>query len=678
MSGGSGRIPSGTDATDCLGAGPGGRIVDTGKLTSATLRPARRVQSLRGRMMLYGALSSVAIAALAVGVVMLLVPEKAAAALAALGWGVVPFVVVVVVSATLSDTLLLRRFVYQPVRELARVAQEVARTRDLTTRAPAFGPDAVGHLAAVLNEMLSHLQQADRALRASEARYRNLVETMTEGLAILDPRGRFRYANERLGQLLGHPTDTLVGVPLATQIAGSDRDAVVYRLQAVDAPPFEVTLRHPDGGHRVALASAAPLVDADGALEGTLVVLADLTERRRSEEERRSLGAQLLQAQKMEAVGRLAGGVAHDFNNLLTGLDGNLELIRMDLPPDHAAIESVDEGQALVTRAATLTRQLLAMSRKQVLEPRVLDLNQVVKDVQKLLRRVLGEDLELRIELGAPPRVFADPGQLEQVLMNLVVNARDATPGGGSLALRTRAETVDAAEALRHEDLTAATYAVLEVEDDGVGIPEDLLEKIFEPFFTTKDRGRGTGLGLATVYGIVRQHKGAVEVRTRVGAGTTFRVLIPATDRRVALRPASSTTHALQAAHKGTETILFVEDEPALRRAAVSSLTRLGYRVLEAEDGDAGLAAAAQHDGALDILITDVIMPGRNGRELADALRERQPDLAVLFTSGYAEGILGDEGLVAAEEHFIPKPYRLSTLARRVREILTSEEQELP
>jgi two-component system, cell cycle sensor histidine kinase and response regulator CckA len=646
--------------------------VDTGKLITPTDPPPRRGASLRGRMMIYGALSSIAIGAMGVGVVLLLVPQKAVAAFNALGWGVIPLLAVIVGGATFFDSLLLKRFVYGPVRELARIAQKIARTRDLTTRAPAYGSDSVGHLATVFNEMLTHLQQSDRALRASEARYRHLVETMTEGLAILDARGRLRYVNERLGLLLGHTPDSLIGAPLAAQIAGSDRDTYVARLQAAEAQPFEITLRHPDGDHRVVLASATPLVDDGGELEGTLVVLTDLTERRRSEEERRFLGEQLRQAQKMEALGRLAGGVAHDFNNLLTGIDGNLELIRMDLPKDHVAMESLDEGRELVTRAATLTRQLLAMSRKQVLEPRVLDPNRLVKDFQKLLRRVIGEDLELRFELGTPPQIFVDPGQLDQVLMNLAVNARDAMPRGGTLTIRTLKETIDEEGATRHEDLVPATYAVLEVEDDGVGISPDLLERIFEPFFTTKDHGRGTGLGLATVYGIVRQHRGAVEVRTAAGAGAVFRVLIPATDRKVRLRRVTTTTHGIQA-HKGTETILFVEDEPALRRAAVSSLSRLGYRVLEAEDGDAGLAVAAQHDGVVDILITDVIMPGRNGRALADALRERQPDLPVLFTSGYAEGVLGDEGLVAEEEHFLPKPYRLSTLARRVREIIATD-----
>ena len=651
--------------------------MDTGKLTATRGRIPRRGLSLRGRMMVYGALSSIAIGALGVGVVLLFTPQKALAAFSTLGWGFIPLVAVVVVSATIFDAILLRRFVYRPVHELARLAQEVSRTRDLTKRAPAYGGDAVGHLAAVFNEMLSHLQQSDRAQRASEARYRRLVETMSEGLAILDRQGRFRYVNEHLGVLLGHPADSLQGIPLASLVTGSDADALVADLLDPGTPPQELTLRHPDGRHRITLASSSPLRHEGGAEEGSLVVLTDLTDRRRTEEERISLGEQLRQAQKMEAVGRLAGGVAHDFNNLLTGLDGNLELIRMDLPDDHVALESVGEGRALVARAATLTRQLLAMSRKQVLEPRVIDPNHVIGDLQKLLGRVIGEDLTLRLELGKPPPVYADPGQLEQVLMNLALNARDAMPRGGTLILRTDVATLDAEACRRLEDISPGSYAVLEVQDDGVGIPPALIDKIFEPFFTTKDRGRGTGLGLATVYGIVRQHRGAVEVHSVPGHGSTFRVLIPGTERKPRHRPTTTTTHAIEA-HVGTETILFVEDEASLRRAATSSLTRLGYRVLEAEDGDAGLAAAAQHSGPVDILITDVIMPGRNGRELADALRARQPDLPVLFTSGYAEDILGEEGLVAEEEHFLPKPYRLSTLARRIREILTNETSREP
>ena len=651
--------------------------MDTGKLNAPKGPSSSLRASPHGRVMLYGALSSLIGAAVGVLGLLVFAPDTARAILASLGWALVPLLIVIVSTSAFLDTLLLRRFIYRPVHELARLAREIARTRDLGMRAPRFQDQGMGRLAGGLNDMLSHLQQTDRALRSSEARYRRLVETMTEGLAILDRTGRFQYVNERLGVLLGHPPEILVGAPLASQIASSDRDAIVARLQAAEAPPFELTLRHPDGGHRVALASAAPLRDDDGAAGGILVILTDLTERKHSEKERESLGEQLRQAQKMEAIGRLAGGVAHDFNNLLTGLSGNLELIRMDLPDDHVAVESVDEGRDLVSRAATLTRQLLAMSRKQVLNPQVLDPNRVVQDLQKLLRRVIGEDLVLRIELGAPPRIFADAGQLEQVLMNLAVNARDAMPRGGALTLRTLEETLDAAAARRQEDLAPGTYAVLEVTDSGMGIPADLLDKIFDPFFTTKDRSRGTGLGLATVYGIVRQHHGAVEVHTEVGSGSTFRVLIPATTRKATERATTTTTHAIQV-HKGTETILFVEDEAALRRAAVTSLTRLGYRVLEAEDGDAGLAVALQHSVAVDLLITDVIMPGRNGRALADALRERQPDLPVLFTSGYAENILGDEGLVAHEEHFLPKPYRLSTLARRIREILTTEGQETP
>ena len=644
--------------------------MDTGPLTSPQQRGPSLRLSLRIRLLIYGVVTGVITVALGFGVFGLLAPEAEAAALTAWGWPALPAAVLVVVFAAGLGALLLSRFVTRPLQDLDLAARAVARARDLTIRAPRFGDDAVGQLSGSFNEMLAHLQRADRTLRASAFRYRHLVETMTEGLAILDPRGRFLYVNERLGQLLGHTSDSLNGVPLASLILGSDQEDMFVQCGET-ATPRELTLRHTDGTLRMVLASPAPLLDEKGEAEGTLLVLTDLTERKRSEDERETLTEQLRQAQKMEALGRLAGGVAHDFNNLLTGLGGNIELALMDLPPEHIAVESLKEAVALVRRAATLTRQLLAMSRKQVLEPVVLDPNKVVQDLHKLLRRVIGEDLELKMMLGTPPRIFADPGQLEQVLMNLAVNARDAMPRGGTLTICTARETLDA-DANRNEDLAPGTYTVLEVQDNGVGIPSNLLQKIFEPFFTTKDRGKGTGLGLATVYGIVHQHKGAVEVVSTVGGGSTFRVLIPETKRAPGKRRTTTTTHAIEA-HTGNETLLFVEDEESLLRAGVRSLSRLGYQVLEAADGDQAIEIAQSHHGPLDILVTDVIMPGLSGRALADKLRIRQPDLPVLFTSGYTEGILGDEGLVTQDEHFLAKPYRLSTLAHRIREILTAE-----
>lgn len=642
--------------------------MDTAPPTSPLLRDL----SLRSRMLIYGVVTGLITAALGLGIVVLLAPEGGAAAFAAWGWPILPATVLIIVFAAALGALLLSRFVTRPIQELDLTARDVARTRDLTARAPRFGDDAVGRLTGSFNEMLAHLQRADRTLRASAFRYRHLMETMTEGLAILDARGRFLYVNKRLGQLLGHTSNSLSGVPLASLVEGSDREDLVVHICGEAAAARELTLRHTDGTLRMVLASPAPLLDERGEAEGTLLVLTDLTERMLSEEERETLTEQLRQAQKMEALGRLAGGVAHDFNNLLTGLDGNIELALMDLPPEHIAVESLKEAGNLVRRAATLTRQLLAMSRKQVLKPVVLDPNQVVRDLHKLLRRVIGKDLEFKMKLGAPPRIFADPGQLEQVLMNLAVNALDAMPRGGTLTIRTRREVLDADTSRSYEDLGPGAYTALEVQDDGVGIPSNLLQKIFEPFFTTKDRGKGTGLGLATVYGIVRQHKGAVEVVSTVGRGTTFRVLIPETERAPGKRRTTTTTHAIEA-HTGHETVLFVEDEVALLRAGVRSLARLGYQILEAADGNQALEVARSHHGPVDILVTDVIMPGLSGRALADKMRIRQPDLPVLFTSGYSEGILGDEGLVEEDEHFLAKPYRLSTLAHRIREILTAE-----
>ncbi len=318
--------------------------MDHGRLTAPPARSSRQHLSLQSRFFVYGAVASLIFAFLGPLTLSRVAPAAWSEIMERLGLLIIPVVFLVAGTAQFITSLLLHRFIARPVQELARTVQAVARTRDLATRAPRFGDDALGRLASGFNEMLSHLQQSERALRSSEARYRHLVETMTEGLAILDPRGHFRYVNERLGLLLGHSPDSLVGAPMASQVAGSHRDALVARLQAPDTQPFEVTLRHPDGDHRLVLVSSAPLRGADDVLEGTLVVLTDLTESKRSEVERRSLGEQLRQAQKMEALGRLAGGVAHDLNNLLTGLDGNFELIRMDLPDDHVALESVEEG----------------------------------------------------------------------------------------------------------------------------------------------------------------------------------------------------------------------------------------------------------------------------------------------------------------------------------------------
>jgi PAS domain S-box-containing protein len=378
---------------------------------------------------------------------------------------------------------------------------------------------------------------------------------------------------------------------------------------------------------------------------------------------------QLHQAQKMEAVGKLAGGVAHDFNNLITVIIGYGELLLRRFKEDQRAQDSLQEIQQAAERGAALVRQLLAFSRRQVLEPRVLDLNAVVKGLEKMLRRLIGEDVELRTTLEPGlGRVKADPGQVEQVLMNLATNARDAMPQGGRLSIETRNAEVDAGAAQGRAPLAPGPYALLEVADTGMGMSPEVRERIFEPFFTTKEPGKGTGLGLATVYGIVKQSGGYIYVRSEPGQGSVFEIYLP----RVAGEAAGEARAGERAspAPGGSETVLVVEDEEAVRRMMAQVLRGQGYRVLEAGGGEAALQAAARHAGPLHLLVTDVVMPGMNGRQLAEQLAAQRPGVRVLYVSGYAEGIIEERGVLAPQVAFLRKPFTSEGLAARVRQVL--------
>ncbi len=386
-------------------------------------------------------------------------------------------------------------------------------------------------------------------------------------------------------------------------------------------------------------------------------------ERLRAEQEQEQLRAQLLQAQKMESVGRLAGGVAHDFNNLLTVINGRSEVMLLDLPADSALREDVTEIRNAGVRAAALTQQLLAFSRQQVLQPRVLDLNQVVADTERLLLRLLGEDVELSVALGAElGRVLADPSQLHQVLMNLVVNARDAMPSGGRLTIAT--SNVDAEGA--GSAPPPGRYVRLSVTDTGIGMDAETRRRIFEPFFTTKPLGRGTGLGLSTVYGIVDQSGGRIEVTSEVEAGSTFQIDLPRVDRPV------DGVAATVLAPTGTETVLVVEDQPDVRRVTSRMLRSAGYRVLEAGGADEALAVAAAHGGPLHLLVTDVVMPGTSGPTLAARLAAVRPGIRALFVSGYAPDVVVHHGMLDGGPAFLQKPFTVAALGQKVREVLAA------
>jgi len=397
-------------------------------------------------------------------------------------------------------------------------------------------------------------------------------------------------------------------------------------------------------------------------VKGVVINARDVTERR-------VLERQFLQVQKMEAVGRLAGGVAHDFNNLLTAILGYADLLLDGLPTLSPLRPDLEEIRKAANRAGALTRQLLAFSRKQVLEMRVLDLNELVADMDKMLRRLLGEDIDVLTKLDpALGAVRADAGQLEQVIVNLAVNARDAMPDGGRLTIETRNTELDDSYVREHVPVQPGRYVMLAVSDTGTGMSAETMSHVFEPFFTTKEPGKGTGLGLATVYGIVKQSGGYVWCYSErgEGGGTTFKVYLPRVDAPVDQLPARVPLPRTP----GSETILLVEDEASLRALTRRLLERHGYMVLEAGSADAALALAREHVGPIHLLLADVVLPGASGPTLADELLSRCADLKVLFMSGYTEDAIVHRGVLAPNTAFINKPFSAEGLAAKVREVL--------
>ncbi len=450
-----------------------------------------------------------------------------------------------------------------------------------------------------------------------------------------------------------HPKDRLRVIAAYEGAAKAARQATAeYRVQ------------DPDGSVRWIQETIIPIADERGVVARLDGVARDITEQRRLEE-------QLRQSQKMEAIGQLAGGVAHDFNNILTAIMGYGELLLEDLGPDDRRRGDVLEIRKAAERAAALTRQLLAFSRKQVLEPRVLDLNEVVTNLDKMLRRLIGEDVELRTVLGSDlGAVRADAGQLEQVIVNLAVNARDAMPRGGKLTIETADVELDGEYAARHVGVTPGRYVMIAVSDTGIGMDEGTKARIFEPFFSTKGPVKGTGLGLSTVYGIVKQSGGNIWVYSELGRGTTFKIYLPRVDEPAeALRPSAEPAAGL----RGSETILLVEDDEPLRVLARRTLTSRGYTVLEADRGATALRVAREHREPIHLMLTDVVMPEMAGHEVARQLRNSHPETLVLYMSGYTDETIVHHGVLEPGIAYLQKPFTPEALARKVREMLDAK-----
>jgi two-component system cell cycle sensor histidine kinase/response regulator CckA len=530
---------------------------------------------------------------------------------------------------------------------------------------------AVRRSLALKSALLDALN-AELAREVSEQRFRSLVEHSSDVITLLDETGAILYSTQSLKPTLGYAAGEMTGrsvLDLVHPDQQAEAGALLMRLlqhpeQTVRA---ELRVRHKDGSWRDLEVVVANRL-ADLPVRALVVNYRDVTERKRAEESLRVVDERLRAAQKMEAVGRLAAGIAHDFNNLLTAILGSTDLLLENLAADHPGREDALESRQAALRAADLTRQLLAFSRQQVLAPRTLDLNDVVRDVERLLRRLIGEDVELRTVLGSDlGAVRADPSQIEQVLVNLAVNARDAMPLGGTLTIETGNVLLDDTYVASQPLVAAGDYVMIAMSDTGIGMDAETQARAFEPFFTTKERGKGTGLGLATVYGIVKQSDGYIWVYSERGLGTTFKVYLPRVvgpaEPPVAM-PAA--TRSLQ----GSETILVVEDQDEVRTLIRKILEARGYRVLAAGNGAAALQTAALHPGPIHLLVTDVVMPGMSGRELSSQLTTTRKTMRTLYLSGYTDESIVRHGVLEHGVEFLQKPFTADGLARKVREVL--------
>jgi PAS domain S-box-containing protein len=502
-------------------------------------------------------------------------------------------------------------------------------------------------------------KQAELALAASQRLLRSVITSAPVILYSLDCDGVFTLSEGRALEGLGLSSGQVVGQS-ALEMYADLPDLVAELKRALAGESFNSTAEVRGRSYQTWF---SPIIGDSGEVTGTVGVAIDVTEQRLLEE-------QLQQSQKLESIGRLAGGIAHDFNNMLTAIIGYSELVMEHLPSTGEAGEEMLEIRRAADRASLLTNQLLAFSRKQILRPKTLDLNEVVTDVSRMLQRLIGEDVTMVTRLGEPlGPVNADPGQLTQVLMNLAVNARDAMPDGGILTLETSNVELDDYYASTHVGVIPGPYVMLAVSDTGTGMASDVQRRIFEPFFTTKPVGKGTGMGLASVYGIVKQSGGNVWVYSELGHGSTFKVYLP---RAIAPdRPARETAGAA-ALPRGSETILLVEDEQMVRELVRRSLEGCGYSVIEAADGPAALEMCRQIATRVDLLITDVVMPRMNGRQLATEITAARPDIRVLFMSGYTDNAIVHHGVLDETTNFLQKPFAMRTLVTKVREILDS------
>lgn len=523
-----------------------------------------------------------------------------------------------------------------------------------------------------LEKESTSLREADQSLRSSEKKYRRLHESMTDGFVYVDMQGFVRESNEAYRKMLGYAEEELSRLTYQALTPEKwhalEEDIVQGQvLQKGCSDVYEKEYRKKDGTVFPVELRTFLICDDSGEKEGMWAIVRDISERKRAEKMQKELEEQLHQAQKMESVGRLAGGVAHDFNNMLAVIFIAIELIRMKLSDADPLCEHLMEIDRAATRARDITRQLLAFSRKQIIERKIVALNKLIAESVKAIIRLIGEDIEVHFIPGQGIQsVLVDPSQVDQVLLNLALNARDAMPDGGTLTIETAHAAYDEAYCREHIDFKPGRYVSVSVSDDGHGIDQETLGKIFEPFFTTKEPWKGTGLGLAMVYGVMKQNGGFVKAYSEVGSGTTFKLYFPCAEGDEQGVGQAETAEPM----RGSGAILLVEDDAMLRRIIRTTLETIGYSVTAAATPAEAISAAEKGGAAHVLLLTDIVMPGMNGMQLSERLRAVQPAMKVLFMSGYAENVIVHRGELEAGRHFIQKPFLIQDLTRKIREIL--------
>jgi len=516
---------------------------------------------------------------------------------------------------------------------------------------------------------ISERKRAEEALLIERERLETVTQNIGAGLAIISKDYQTLWANKVLKDLFGDVEGEVCHLAYnerneicpgcgVREIFEKGKDKVVHEQLGRDILGNKIWSE----------IIATPIKDKRGNIASALELVIPITERKRAEEERASLQEQFLQSQKMESIGRLAGGIAHDFNNLLTVIEGYTQLSLIGLKEGDPLKKNLEQVQNAAEHATGLTRQILAFSRRQILDMKVLDLNIILRDLEKMLQRVIGEDIELVTVLAKNlGKVKADSSQIEQVIMNLAVNARDAMPNGGKLTIETANEELDESYARRHIAVKPGRYVMLAVSDTGCGMSPEIRDRVFEPFFTTKDKGKGTGLGLSTVYGIVKQSGGNIWVYSEPGLGTTFKIYLPVVDEPMIEEPKE---RPIAERARGGETILVVEDDENLRRLTSLILKKHGYRILEASNGGEALIICRNIKEPLDLVLTDVIMPGMSGRQLIEELRQIRDAFKVLYMSGYTDNAIVHHGVLDAGIDLIQKPFTIAGLLRKVREVM--------